>query len=435
MDVLRRAFPGEVVLLDAGDTSLGTPISGLTHGKPTAEIFDLLDYDAVALGNHEFNWGKKALMKLTEAFNTAVLCANLVNEDGSPPPFAGFTVIERNGVKIAVIGLVTPETSRRAPAQATAGWQFLEPAQAVRSVLPLLPHDCDLVVGLTHIGVSDDHKLARAVPELDLIVGGHSHTPLTEVEYSGETPIVQAGRYGEYLGVLELLVDTEKNSVKVVSYRLMRFDEESPVLGKAQEIVNRYAAELEPALKRVVAHLPAPLLNRSIQGSYDTPMGCFIADALRRHTGAEVAFYNRGGARFELAAGPLTTATVHQWLPFDDPVTVVEASGAVLRLIVEQGTVGGQGPLSPSGLVATVQDGKVKKILVDGRPLQNDKHYTIATTGFLAGGGDGMTNFTRALRLKVFPFTREVILERLREGDAPVKVPRAGRLSPHPTSP
>lgn len=435
IETLRRTFPGEVVLFDAGDTSLGTPVSGLTHGKPTAEIIDLLDYDAVAVGNHEFNWGQKVLSELTRAFDTSVLCANLVTVDGSPAPFPGFTVIERNGVKVGVIGLVTADTYRRAPAEATAGWQFLEPAQAVRSVLPLLPADCDLIVGLTHIGVSADHKLARAVPELDLIVGGHSHTPLREVEYEGPTPIVQAGCYGEYLGVLELLVDTDLDKAKVVSYRLLRFDGESPVLEKAQEVVNRYARELEPLLKRVVAELPDPLINRPVESGYDTPMGCFIADIFRQAAHTDVAFYNRGGARFELGPGPLTVEKIHQWLPFDDPVTILETDGATLRRIVEQGTVEGEGPLSSSGLTAVIQQNKVEEILVNGRPLQENKLYTIAVTGFLAGGGDGMTSFARAEKLKRLPFTREVVLEYFEKGNAKVAIPKAGRLSPRPATP
>lgn len=432
VETLRKTFPGEVVLLDAGDTSLGTPVSGLLHGQPTAEIIDLLDYDAVALGNHEFNWGKSVLHSLTTAFQTNVLCANLVTVDGSPSPFPAYTVVERNGIKLGIIGLVTSDTYRRAPAEATEGWQFLEPEQAVRSVLPMLPKDCNLVISLNHIGLKADQKLARAVPEIDLIVGGHSHTPLREVVYEGDTPIVQAGCYGEYLGVLEISVDTKLNTAKVVSYRLLRFDDTSPVLAGAQAIVDRYTRELAPVLKKVVARLPEKLSNQPKGSGYDTSVGNFIADALRAVTGADVAFYNRGGARFELDSGPLTVETVHRWLPFDDPVTLLKADGATLQRIVEQGTVEGEGPLSASGLSATIRRGKVEQVLVHGQPLEAHREYTLVTTGFLAGGGDGMSSLTQAQITQRLPFTRDVVLQYLESLDEAPPVPRAGRLSASP---
>lgn len=427
IELLRQTFPGEVVLLDAGDTSLGTPLSGLSHGKPTAEIFDLLHYDAVAIGNHEFNWGKEAMKTLTDSFHTAVLCANLVNIDGSPPPFPAYTTVERNGVKIGIIGLVTTDTARAAPVAATEGWRFLQPAEAVRAVLPNLPSDCDLVLTLDHIGVKADHELARAVPDIDVIIGGHSHTPLQEVQYEGNIPIVQAGCYGEYLGVLELMVDTDLHKARVVSYRLLRFNGQSPVLPAAQAIVDRYAEALRPMLEKVMAEVTDKLSKRPAKTGYDTPLGNFISDVFRRQAGTDIAVYNRGGVRFDMEKGPLTVEAVHKLFPFDDPVTVLEASGAQVREVIEQGTVGGEGPLSASGLSAEIKNGRVKTILVNGKPLQDDNVYTLATTGFLSDGGDGMSTLSQLPKKKRMPYTREVLLKYL-ETHSRIDNPGVGRL-------
>lgn len=431
IQLLRQTFPGEVVLLDAGDTSLGTPLSGLSHGKPTAEIYDLLHYDAVALGNHEFNWGKEVMKTLTDGFHTAVLCANLVTDDGSPPPYPAYTTVERNGVKLGIIGLVTPDTARAAPVAATEGWHFLQPSEAVRAALPTLPKDCDVVLTLDHIGVKADHELARAVPDIDVIIGGHSHTPLQEVQYEGKVPIVQAGCYGEYLGVLELMVDTDLNKTRVVSYRLLRFDNQSPVLPAAQAIVDRYAKALRPMLEKVMAEVTEKLSKRPAKSGYDTPLGNFISDVFRRQAGTDIAVYNRGGVRFDMEKGPLTVETVHKLFPFDDSVTVLEVTGSQLRAVVEQGTVGGEGPLSASGLTAEISDGKVQTILIHGKPLQDHKLYTLATTGFLSDGGDGMSTLAALPKKKRLPYTRDVLLEYL-ETHSRIDNPGVGRLKMAP---
>lgn len=423
----RRLFPDQVVLLDGGDTSLGTPLSGEFHGKPTAEIMASMKYDAITLGNHEFNWGKEKMRALTQGMKTPVLCANLVTNDGSPPPYPPSTIIERNGVRIGVIGLVTPDTYRRAPAHATAGWTFLPTVTAFQSARPELG-EVDLTLALTHIGLDADKKLAQGVPELDLIVGGHSHTPLHKVVYESQTPIVQAGCYGEYLGVLELTVDTEKKKTQVTGYTLFPFDSTSPNDKVAHDIVESYAQELRPRMAEVLAEVRDPLSKRPVDSGFDTPLGNFISDVFRTQARTDIALYNRGGVRFDMLAGPLKVETIYKLFPFDDPVVVLEARGDEIQSIIEQGTIDGEGPLSASGLESTISQGEVTDIRVQGKPLQADRTYTIATTSFLAGGGDGMALLARLRKLRTLPFTRDVLLEYLSSVES-VEDPGAGRLS------
>ena len=425
---MRRIFPKEMVLLDAGDTSLGTPISGLSHGKPTAELFDMVDYDAVALGNHEFNWGKVAMRELTDGFHTEVLCANLVDGKTGQNPYKPYTIVERNGVKLAIIGLVAEDTYRRAPAHATEGWQFLTANQAVRSVIPTISEEYDLLITLNHIGIKVDRKLAGQVPEIDLIVGGHSHTPLHQVEYRNHTPIVQAGCYGEYVGVLELLVDIEADSAEVVSYRLLQFDQNSPIDPEAMAIVDRHAEELRPILARKMATIPSAIKMTPEEGCWDTPVGNFITDVFREQAKADIALYNRFGVRFDIEQGDMTVEYVHKLFPFDDPVVVLQATGAQLREVLRQGTLGGEGPLSASGLTALMKGEEIISITVNGKPLRENALYTVATTAFLAGGGDGMSLLKDLKKLKTLDFTRDVLLNYLESHDR-IDAPETGRLN------
>lgn len=422
----RRAHPGKVVLLDGGDTSLGTPLSGLFHGLPTAEIMDLMNYDAVVLGNHEFNWGKTRMKSLTEEMNTAVLCANLVREDGDTPPYPGWTVFERNGVKLAVVGLVAPDTPRRAPVEATEEWLFLQPATAVEAVLPLLDEH-DVLISLNHIGLDDDKSLARALPNIDLIVGGHSHTPLLEAVYESGVPIVQAGCYGQFLGVVKVEIDTEADTLVVLESRLLSAESVPESEPAAHGIVEKFAAELRPILERTVATVTERVTNEAPDGGYDSPLGNYISDVFRRQAGTEIALYNRGGVRFDMEPGELTTGQVFELFPFDDPVTVLVADGEELIRIVEQGTVDGEGPISVSGLTAVIRNGRVTDLRVGSEPVAAERTYRIATTRFLADGGDGMAALTNLKRLETLPFTRDLLLQDLEEHSL-VRSPGSGRL-------
>ena len=424
---IRKENPGVVVLLDGGDTSLGTPLSGHYFGKPVADVMAYLVYDAVAIGNHEFNWGQKRMRSLTDAMKTDVLCANLVNTDGSPPPYPAFTIVERNGVKLAVVGMVTADTARRVQVEDLEGWEFLPIETALRNVLPTLPKDIDSLVMLNHIGVKADRELVNAVPEIDLIVGGHSHTPLQEVVYENETPIVQAGCYGQFLGVLEIEVDTDTDSLEVKDYHLEAFDHSMPVDPEAGKIVEAYAAELRPILAREVAHVTDVVSNKPAPDSYDTPLGNLISDVFRHQGKTDIALYNRGGVRFDMAKGSLKVEDVHKLFPFNDPVMVLEATGDQLRRVVEQGTFDGEGPLSGSGVTAVINDDRVGEITINGKPLQPKRLYTIATTKFLAGGGDGMATLSQLKVVRTLPFTRDVLFQYL-EGVDTLQAPKPGRF-------
>jgi 5'-nucleotidase/UDP-sugar diphosphatase len=422
----RQKYPGRILLLDGGDTSLGTPLSGTFHGKPTAEIMDLMDYDAVVLGNHEFSWGKEKMRALSEGINTSVLSANLVTEDGSPQPYPGFTVVERYGVKFGILGLTTTDTPRKVHVEAAQGWKFLEPTLAARVALASMPDDVDAVISLNHLGIEVDKDLARAVPDIDMIVGGHSHTVLTEEVYEGRTPIVQAGCYGQYLGIAEIEVDTDKNALKLLNYQLIPAVEAQPD-EQAHQIIEKYAAELRPLMEKQVATVSDVLRRKAPENCYDSEIANFISDVFRKQASTDIALYNRTGVRYAMAPGPLTVARVFELFPFDDPVNVLEATGEQLVGIIEQGTVDGEGPLSASGLEAVIRDGKVIEVRVHGKPVEPETVYTVATTRFLTNGGDGMAAMASLKRLRTLGFTRDVLLQYL-ETNSDIRSPGTGRL-------
>lgn len=415
---LKSAFPGQVVLLDAGDLALGTPISGLHYGLPTTRAMALLEYDAVAIGNHEFNWGQQRMREMLQAVEAPVLCANLVARQG-PPPYQGWTVVERAGLRLGIIGLVTPDTPRRTLSRYVDGWSFLSGPDGARRVLREMP-ETDLVIALTHLGVERDQRLLEQIQEIDLVVGGHSHTALQEVVYHRGRPIVQAGSYGRFLGFLELELDTDEGELKVLSYRLIPVNQNIAPDPAVAALVEEYGREIRPRLAKVAGRVTGRVSKGAFEGAYDTPLGDLICDVIRAQTGADVALYNRGGVRFDMQEGDLTVGDLHQLFPFDDPIVVLKLNGSQLARVLEQGTFGGQGPLSASGLRATALLGasRLDSILVNGEPLRSEAVYTLATTRFLAAGGDGMSTLRDLFLVRELPYVRELLL---------------GHLSRHPT--
>jgi 2',3'-cyclic-nucleotide 2'-phosphodiesterase (5'-nucleotidase family) len=425
---LKAAFPDRVIVLDSGDMALGTPTSGLFFGLPTTEAMNSVGYDAVAIGNHEFNWGQQAMATMLEAVGAPALCANLVNADGSYP-FPATTVVEKGGARLGIVGLVTPDTPTRAPKAYIAGWQFQSTVPAAQRAIDSLP-PVDAVIALNHIGFDQDQLLAQALPELDLIVGGHSHTALQEVHVENGVPIVQSGCYSQFVGVMEILVDTDADTLQVISYRLVPIDMTIAPDPQVAEIVEGYAAKVRPILDRVVGQADADIVNKPGGHTVDSPLGNLIADMLRAEAGTDFALYNRGGVRGYLASGPLFVRQLHEMFPFDDNVVVLEASGQQVQEIVEEGTQT-QAKLSVSGLRATLDKAGKAQVLVDGEPLQPAKLYTIATTNFLATGGDNMSRLATLTSTKLMPFTRDVVQSYV-EKNPTLKPPSIGRVQRSP---
>ena len=399
---LQAAFPGQVVLLDGGDMSLGTPTSGLFFGIPTAESLKSLHYDVTALGNHEFNWGKEKMFDYLSRTGAAAVCANLVTEEGEHV-IAPTHVIERNGARLGIIGLVAPDTASRSPKAYTEGWRFLDPTTATEEALKTLP-EVDATIALTHIGVPADQKLAREVPQLDLIVGGHSHTALEKPIIENGVPIVQAGCYARFLGVLCVEVDTEANTLEILSHRLVPIDESIAADPEVSAIVEGYAEKVRPLLDKVIGQAKSEILNTPTASAIDTPLGTYIAEALKTQAQADIGFYNRGGVRGHLAQGPLTVRTLHEMFPFDDPIVVLEASGEELLAVLAQGRTT-RAKLSASRNLSF----RGATALLDGQPIAPEKRYTLAVTGFLSTGGDGMSQLGGLKTLRTLGFTREVM--------------------------
>ncbi len=409
---------GHVLLLSAGDINTGVPESDLLDAEPDIKLMNLIGYDAMTLGNHEFDNPPEVLLKQREWAKFPFLAANIVKKEGGELLVEPYIIKEVDGLKVAILGLTTGEVPILVMPDNVKDLVFDDPIAAASRYVPELRQKADVIVVLSHLGLygedsgqAGDIQLAGAVPDIDVIVGGHTHTSVEEPIVVGKTLIVQADGYSEHVGRLDLVIDSEADKVVSSSYALL------PVNGKKrvkygdkkyyqyvgtgyledQEILDAQAPYLEGAaemLSKPVGRALVELVGgKTDSRSGETNLGNMIADAMRLRTGADVALQNGGGIRAGVAPGEITYRDILTVQPFGNTLVEVKVTGAQLKEVLDAaaGSVGSGAFMQVSGLTFTLNavDKSAENILVGGAPLDPAKTYKVVTNNFVAAGGDG----------------------------------------------
>lgn len=429
----RKRNPEGVILLAAGDMFQGTPISNIFRGKPVLDMMNHLRFDAMTLGNHEFDWGRAVLDDIIAQARFPFLAANIADAEGHPLfGTERYIIIERRGIKVAIIGLATPETAYATKPDNVAGLTFLSPTEVLPEVIrEVRRKGARLVVLLTHLGLDHDRKVAAAVPGIDIIVGGHSHTAVTDPLVVGGTIITQAGSNGLYLGVLELTLD-EKGLIAGVARKggLLkvsagpddRFDPEM------KKMADSYGEAIKGKFGQVVAETAVSLTRR-----YDgeSVLGNAITDAMRAASGADAAIQNSGGIRAEIPAGKITLEHIYTALPFDNEMIAMDLQGADIVALFERVIRQDKGVLQVSGVKIVYGSGakgaEVKEVSIKGKPIDRTRFYRVATNDFLSAAGDDFKEFLRGRNIVFKGVLRDVFVDYLK-ANSPLAAPKGGRI-------
>lgn len=392
------------LVLDAGDMFSGTPVSAVYKGQADMMASLLLGYDAITIGNHEFDYGQDVLKDFVDYLPVPMLGANIVYEDGTP--FAPSHVIfEVNGARVLVVGVVTTSTPVTTHPKNVVGLRFLDPAATTRRIMEEEAGRYDIFVVLSHLGVNGDVALAERVSGIDAIIGGHSHTLIDKPLFVGDTIVAQAGDWGRYLGRVDL---------DVVDYRVVGATSTViPVTGDIEPnpvveaiLQELYGQRIAEEMARVVGYSPVELV-RPFRGSGDTNLGNFITDALLWDTGADIAIYNNGGIRTSLPAGDITIGDLYAVEPFGNMTMTVELTKAQMEALFDQmAALGGE---QIAGGSYVIVDGKARDVLVGGRPLE-DRTYVVATNEFVAAGGDGYWMMGEGTNQQIFDVVRDTFV-------------------------
>jgi 5'-nucleotidase / UDP-sugar diphosphatase len=431
----RSANPEGCLLLSAGDMFQGTPISNIFQGRPVIEIMNYLKYDAMVLGNHEFDWGQDVLKNIISQSAFPVLSANVFQKSGTLfPGVKPFTIIKRHNVRIAVIGLTTPETPYTSKPGNLTGLSFAQPAEVLPGLIKVVrTKGANLVIVLSHLGLDADRDLAKKVRGIDIIVGGHSHTVVPDPVNESGTIIVQAGYNGLYLGTLDIVFDPAKK--KILNYtvqnelKLVSAGPQAPFDTDVARIIDKYEVQVRTEFSKVAG---MALRDFTRQSNGESGLGDLITDAMRETSGAQIAFYNGGGIRADLIKGPITLEMVYTILPFDNLLVTMDLSGAQIRELLEKSAQAAK-LLQVSGLkvefdLSRSAGSKVTSILVEGTPIDNNANYKVVTNDFLAAGGDQVTTFMQGQNVTFGSPVRESVLDYIR-AHSPLNSQIQGRIS------
>ena len=429
-----KAEGGYMLLLSGGDINTGVPESDLQNAEPDFRGMDRIGYDAMAVGNHEFDKPVPVLMQQRKWIHFPMLSANIY-QDGKRmfDPYAMFNL---GGVKVAVMGLTTDDTAKMVNPAQIKGIEFKSPIAEAAKLVPELRQQADIVIAATHMGhyadgnhgvnAPGDVEMARAVKGLDLIVGGHSQNPVCmkaeNVRDDAYVPgaacapdrqngawIVQAHEWGKYVGRADF--EFRNGKLKLAKYQLIPvnlkktvktadgktekvpYTELIPEDNKLRSFLKAYQDKGQAELGVKVGELSAKLEgDRSVVRGQPTNLGVFVGEAMMARTQADFAVINSGGIRDSLPAGVVSYKDVLKVFPFGSTLAYVDMSGveALDYLKAAARMTPGAGAFAQfAGVRLRIVGGELQQAEVAGKAIASAKRYRVAINSFMASGGDG----------------------------------------------
>lgn len=437
----------DTLWLDAGDTLHGLPQINISRGENMVLLLNEAGVDALAPGNHDFDYGAERLLELSKELKPAVLSANTVWRGTNKMFLKQYKIFRLpNKITVGVFGLTTPETLVKSKFTDIRAVDFLNPFDQARKMVEKLRGKCDVLIALTHLGLDEtsdftSELLAKEVSGIDLIVDGHSHTLLENGLTVGNTLIVQTGEYGHNLG--KVSVDLLNHKIISKSARILTKSEFEEADAETEKILAEIETRSEKIFGEVIACSNKNLSgNRILVRRDETELGNLAADSIKWRTGADIGVINGGNLRAGLPKDKVTRRNVLEIFPFGNVVQLAEIKGSAIRemleLSVSKYPYPSAGFLSVSGLTFTCDAAqpvgqRVSDILVNGQSLDENKIYTLGTDDFLLSGGDDFTMLKNLKMLGEFETCDEVFIMYLREvGTRGFKIGRIKMLNEVP---
>ncbi|CCQ10962.1 UDP-sugar hydrolase [Pseudoalteromonas luteoviolacea B = ATCC 29581] len=427
----------EVILLSGGDINTGIPESDLQHAEPDFKGMARLGYDAMALGNHEFDNSRDILAKQIEWAQFPILSANIIDDSTKKPAYQPYALLKKGKLNIAVIGLTTVDTIKIANPDYVAGLNFIEPSVATISALQEIeqqfkPH---VTIAVTHMGhyhnaahginAPGDVTLARSLPRgaLDIIVGGHSQEPVCVDEAGNEDTsfapgktckpdnqngvwIMQAHEWGKYVGKAEFKISGD--AIELLDYQLIPVNLKSAngeFIGQAitpdpamLDFLAPYqengAKQLEGAVGTALGFFDG---ERSTVRFKQSPLADLIISAQMAATKADFGIISGGGIRASINEGEISYKDILKVHPFKNRITYVDWPAKELLdylNIVARYPADAGAYLQFHNIEFQVSDSTIDNVSINGQPLDMAKTYRMSINSYNAAGGDGYPNLT-----------------------------------------
>lgn len=467
-----QAEGGSVLLLSGGDINTGVPESDLQDAEPDFKGMSKIGYDAMALGNHEFDNPLDVLMKQKEWANFPMLSANIYDKKTGERMFQAYEMFDKQGIKIAVIGLTTEDTAKLGNPEFIGAIDFRDPKEEAKKLIAELKETekPDLIFAVTHMGHYEDGKrginapgdvaLARYLNEgdLDMIVGGHSQEPVCieapnvvkknfkpadecKPDQQNGTYIVQAHEWGKYVGRADY--EFRNGELRMVSYDLIpvNLKKKVEVDGKSQrvfieseikeddallEFLRPYQEKGQEQLNVKIADTNGKLEgDRNVVRFQQTNLGRLIAVSHMERAKADFAVMNSGGVRDSIEAGEVTYKDVLTVQPFANILTYTDMTG---KEVLDYLNVVATKPVDSgayaqfAGISMTVANGKVSNVFIGGKQLRLDETYRFTVPSYNAAGGDGYPKLTGHPGYVNTGFVDAEVLKEFLEKNSPIDV-------------
>lgn len=470
-----------VLLLDAGDAVHGTLSAKGYKGASVITLMNTIGYDAMTVGNHEFDYGLSQLLVLKNHAHFPMLATNLTYEDGSRI-FDNYTIKEYsvsgradNKVKIAIIGITTPETAVMAHPKYIKGVKFDTNAvyeSLKKDIAAVKKAGVDIVIVLGHIGIGEASEvkstdIIEMVPGIDIFIDGHSHSIINggKGEWFGKTLLVSAGEYFQNVGRIE--INFAKGEIDSITASLLTSEDFKDTRDDelAKRLLDAYTNYANKQAGAVVGITDIALNGeRNTIRTQQTNLGSLITDAMRWKSNADIALVNSGNVSTSIPAGTITYGNVFNSYPYDDTITVINTEGrnivdalahgirylrnpagrypqvsgvefGVQYMVVE--TPGSQSSNGADALLrlipwlrsANAEGAPIRRIprlssvTIAGKPIELDKTYTVAISDFLAAGGEGYTMLTGQKVVGEYGSISDAVTEYLKSKQPPSPVP------------
>ncbi|MEH0699816.1 bifunctional UDP-sugar hydrolase/5'-nucleotidase UshA [Vibrio owensii] len=467
-----QAEGGSVLLLSGGDINTGVPESDLQDAEPDFKGMSKIGYDAMALGNHEFDNPLEVLFKQQEWANFPMLSANIYDKETGERLFQPYAMFNKQGIKIAVIGLTTEDTAKLGNPEYIGEVDFRDPKEEAKKLIAELKQTekPDLIFAVTHMGhyengnrgvnAPGDVALARYLNEgdLDMIVGGHSQEPVCmegpnvikknfkpgdecKPDEQNGTYIVQAYEWGKYVGRADY--EFRNGELSMVSYDLIpvNLKKKIKVNGESQRVLVQdeiaqdeamldflrpYQEKGQGKLNVKIAESNGKLEgDRNVVRFQQTNLGRLIATAHMERAKADFAVMNSGGVRDSIEAGDITYKDVLTVQPFGNMVSYVDMSG---KEVLDYLNVVATKPVDSgayaqfAGITMTVENGKVSNVFIGEKQLRLDGQYRFTVPSYNASGGDGYPKVNTHPGYVNTGFTDAEVLKEFLESHSPIDV-------------
>ena len=380
-----------VIIMHAGDTITGSVFSIVYKGMDEVEIMNNLGVQVATLGNHEFDYGIEQLNNIIKKRNFPTISCNVKIISTEENYIQPYLVTNINNLNIAIIGVLQSETMN-----ITQGLDYIMIENEIESLKNLIKdipiHTTnDITILLSHSGFDMDKKIATEIPNIfNIIIGSHTHTVLKEPVMVGNTMIVQAGQYGEYIGTIDIKLKDGKYSHS--NYKLTRLDESIEENSNMLSIISNMQIEVDKEFNSPITVLPYALTDENVREK-SIALGNFVSDIVASsQNNIDIALINSGSLRGFLPEGKITLASIYEFFPFDNLIILTTLKGKDLKNILElSASRRGEGAflqVSKNALLKFDNNGKILEVYIKGKAIQDNEKYIIAVADYIFNGGE-----------------------------------------------